>query len=77
MPAAGCTVTLIASPKFGMSSAEFCERLLAEQKLAVVPGSAFGASGEGFVRVSYAYSLKDLKKAMARIEAFAAEHHVN
>jgi len=63
--------------KFGMTSSEFCEKLLEEQKLAVVPGSAFGASGEGFVRISYAYSLKNLKKAMARIEAFAEAHGVN
>lgn len=56
--------------KFGMSSEEFARRLLDEQKLAVVPGSAFGASGEGFIRISYAYSMKDLQKAMDRIEAF-------
>ena len=44
--------------------------MLAEEKLAVVPGSAFGAGGEGFVRISYAYSLADLKKALDRIERF-------
>ena len=59
--------------KFGMSSNEFAERLLNDQKLAVVPGSAFGDSGEGFLRISYAYSLRDLKRAMERIEAFVAK----
>jgi aminotransferase len=59
--------------KFGMSSDEFAERILNEQKLAVVPGSAFGASGEGFLRISYAYSLRDLKRAVERIEAFVTE----
>ena len=54
----------------GMSSEEFCERLLSEQKVAVVPGNAFGESGEGFIRVSYAYSLKHLLEALKRIEAF-------
>jgi len=56
--------------QFGMSSNEFAERILKEQKLAVVPGSAFGDCGEGFLRISYAYSLRDLKRAMERIEAF-------
>ena len=55
---------------FGLSSEEFATRLLHEQKLAVVPGSAFGASGEGHLRISYADSLKDLKRAVDRIEAF-------
>ncbi|MGN0612949.1 MAG: aminotransferase class I/II-fold pyridoxal phosphate-dependent enzyme [Porcipelethomonas sp.] len=54
----------------GMSSEEFCEKLLNEQKVAVVPGNAFGESGEGFVRVSYAYSLKHLMEALRRIEIF-------
>ncbi len=56
--------------KFGMSSDEFAERLLNEQKLAVVPGNAFGNSGEGFLRISYAYSLKSLEKSMDRLEKF-------
>ena len=56
--------------KFGMTSDEFANRLLEEQHLAVIPGTAFGDSGEGFLRVSYAYSLKDLRKAMKRIEKF-------
>lgn len=55
---------------FGMTSDEFATRLLMEEKVAVVPGTAFGASGEGFVRISYAYSLDNLKKAMERIGRF-------
>lgn len=58
----------------GMSSQEFCEKLLDEQKVAVVPGDAFGESGEGFVRVSYAYSLKHLIEAMKRIKIFIDNH---
>lgn len=54
----------------GLTSEEFCERLLFEEKVAVVPGNAFGESGEGFIRISYAYSLKHLMEAMSRIEAF-------
>lgn len=54
----------------GMSSEEFCEKLLFEEKVAVVPGSAFGDSGEGYIRISYAYSLKHLMEAIARIEKF-------
>ncbi len=56
--------------EFGLSSEEFAEKLLESEKVAVVPGTAFGKSGEGFVRVSYAYSLEDLKKALERIERF-------
>ena len=56
--------------KFGMSSEEFATRLLHEQKIAVVPGTAFGASGEGFIRISYAYSIDDLKEALGRISKF-------
>ena len=55
---------------FGLSSEEFCERLLYEQKCAIVPGTAFGESGEGFARISYAYSVKHLKEALSKIEAF-------
>lgn len=58
----------------GMSSQEFCEKLLDEQKVAVVPGDAFGESGEGFVRVSYAYSLKHLIEALKRIKIFINNH---
>lgn len=56
--------------KFGLSSEEFAERLLYEFKCAIVPGTAFGRSGEGFARISYAYSLKHLSQALERIEAF-------
>ncbi len=56
--------------EFGMTSEEFASRLLEEQRLAVVPGTAFGECGEGFLRISYAYSLEDLKKAMDRMERF-------
>lgn len=56
--------------KFGLSSDEFAERLLREQKVAVVPGTAFGDCGEGFLRISYAYSIEDLKLALERIEIF-------
>ena len=56
--------------KFGLSSEEFCERLLYEHKCAIVPGTAFGESGEGFARISYAYSVKHISEALERIEAF-------
>ena len=56
--------------EFGMSSEEFATELLREEKVAVVPGSAFGDCGEGFLRISYAYSIEELKAALARIEAF-------
>lgn len=56
--------------KFGMSSDEFANRLLAEEKVAVVPGTAFGDCGEGFLRISYAYSLDNLKVALEKIEHF-------
>lgn len=59
--------------EFGMTSEEFVTELLRAQKVAVVPGTAFGACGEGFVRISYAYSLESLKKAMDRIEVFVTE----
>ncbi len=59
--------------KFGMTSEEFCTRLLKEEKLAVVPGTAFGDSGEGYIRVSYAYSLENLKAAMERLERFISK----
>jgi aminotransferase len=56
--------------RFGMTSEEFATRLLKEEKVAVVPGTAFGESGEGFVRISYAYSLEKLKEALGRIDHF-------
>ena len=59
--------------EFGMTSEEFAERFLMEEKVAVVPGTAFGDSGEGFLRISYAYSLQNLKAALARLERFIAK----
>ena len=56
--------------QFGMTSEEFAQRLLDRERVAVVPGSAFGACGEGFIRISYAYSLEDLKIAMKHIQNF-------
>ena len=57
----------------GMTSDEFCEKLLCSKKVAVVPGNAFGASGEGFVRASYCYSTDHIKEALCRIEEFLKE----
>ena len=54
----------------GLSSEEFCEKLLYERRTAVVPGTAFGESGEGFIRCSYAYSIKSIRIALERIEGF-------
>jgi aminotransferase len=59
--------------EFGMSSDEFATRLLSEEKLAVVPGTAFGECGEGFLRISYAYSLEKLKVAIGRLEHFVTK----
>ena len=56
--------------EFGMTSEEFAERFLKEEKVAVVPGTAFGDSGEGFLRISYAYSLQNLKAALERLDRF-------
>jgi aminotransferase len=56
--------------KFGITSDEFATRLLETEKLAVVPGTAFGDCGEGFLRISYAYSLDELKKGISSIESF-------
>ena len=56
--------------EFGMTSEEFATKLLEEEKVAVVPGTAFGACGEGFLRISYAYSLENLKVALDRMEHF-------
>ncbi|MCI5587749.1 MAG: aminotransferase class I/II-fold pyridoxal phosphate-dependent enzyme, partial [Lachnospiraceae bacterium] len=56
--------------EFGMTSDEFATKLLMEEKVAVVPGTAFGGCGEGFLRISYAYSIEDLKKALERIDRF-------
>ena len=57
----------------GMTSSEFCEKLIYSKKVAVVPGSAFGASGEGYVRVSYAYSVQHITTALSRIREFLEE----
>ncbi|SDW12466.1 aminotransferase [Lachnospiraceae bacterium KHCPX20] len=59
--------------EFGMTSEEFATRLLESKKVAIVPGTAFGACGEGFLRISYAYSLESLKVALDRIEEFVTE----
>ena len=59
--------------EFGMTSDEFATKLLNSKKIAVVPGTAFGECGEGFLRISYAYSLDDLKEALGRIEEFVTE----
>lgn len=56
--------------KFGMPCEEFCERLLYEERVAIVPGTAFGSCGEGFARVSYAYSVRHITEALERMEAF-------
>ena len=56
--------------KYGLKSEEFATRMLKEEHVAVVPGDAFGDSGEGFLRISYAYSIEDLKKALVRLEKF-------
>ena len=57
----------------GMTSDEFCERLLYSKNVAVVPGTAFGASGEGFIRASYCYSVEHIKEAVSRIGEFLKE----
>lgn len=59
--------------RFGMTSEEFCQKLLYDKRIAVVPGSAFGNSGEGFVRISYAYSQEDLKIALGKMAEFIKE----
>jgi aminotransferase len=59
--------------QFGMSSDDFCTSLLKAKKVAVVPGTAFGECGEGFVRISYAYSIENLKEALGRIEEYIKE----
>lgn len=56
--------------KFNLTSEEFCEKLLYEEKVACVPGNAFGIGGEGYIRISYCYSINELKNALDRIEKF-------
>ena len=63
--------------EFGMTSDEFATELLQSKKVAVVPGTAFGACGEGFLRISYAYSLDDLRTALDRVEEFVTELREN
>ena len=58
----------------GLTSSEFCEQLLRDKEVAIIPGSAFGASGEGYARISYAYSVDHLQTAMKRIREFLTEH---
>ncbi|MCC8190577.1 MAG: aminotransferase class I/II-fold pyridoxal phosphate-dependent enzyme [Planctomycetes bacterium] len=58
----------------GMSSVEFCEKLLLEEKVALVPGGAFGACGEGFIRSCYAYSIDNINEAMRRVKRFTERH---
>ena len=60
--------------RLGMTSEAFATRLLEEEKVAVVPGTAFGDCGEGFIRISYAYSLEDLKEAIGRVGRFVIRH---
>ena len=59
--------------EFGMTSEEFATRFLEEEKVAAVPGNAFGESGEGYLRISYAYSLEKLKVAMERLSHFVTK----
>lgn len=66
----GAFYTFPSIKRFGMSSDEFATRLLMEEKVAVVPGTAFGDCGEGYLRISYAYSLDNLKEALGRIQRF-------
>ncbi len=66
----GAFYTFPCIKRFGMTSDEFATRLLREEKVAVVPGTAFGDCGEGYLRISYAYSLKNLKEALGRMDRF-------
>jgi len=58
---------------FGLTSEEFCNRLLYDYHCAIIPGTAFGQGGEGFARISYAYSIKHITQALERIEAFVKD----
>ena len=58
---------------FGLTSEQFCEKLLYEEKCAIVPGSAFGDSGEGVARVSYAYSVEHISRAIDRLDKFLSK----
>ncbi|MPN01209.1 putative N-acetyl-LL-diaminopimelate aminotransferase [bioreactor metagenome] len=59
--------------KLNLTSEEFCNRLLQNKKVAIVPGSAFGIGGEGYIRISYCYSMENLKKALDSLEEFIRE----
>lgn len=72
-PARGTFYVFPSIRSTGMSSEEFCQKLLYAKQVAVVPGSAFGAAGEGYIRVSYSYSVNHLVTALARIEEFLNE----
>ena len=69
----GAFYTFPCIKEFGMTSDEFATHFLEEEKVAVVPGTAFGACGEGFLRISYAYSLEQLKEALGRLSRFVAK----
>ena len=56
----------------GLTSSEFCEKLLSQEKVAIIPGTAFGKCAEGYVRVSYSYSISHIKQALKRIERFVS-----
>lgn len=66
----GAFYTFPSIKRFGMTSDEFAIRLLQEEKVAVVPGTAFGDCGEGYLRISYAYCLESLKEALGRMGNF-------
>ena len=70
----GAFYTFPCIQSLGMTSDEFATRLLREEELAVVPGSAFGDCGEGFIRISYAYSIDELREAMDRMGRFIQKH---
>lgn len=74
-PAQGAFYLFPSIESSGLSSEEFCEKLLQEEKVAVVPGSAFGECGKNNIRISYAYSLKHLTEAANRIEHFLQKYH--
>ena len=74
-PAQGAFYLFPSIESSGMDSESFCEQLLQEERVAVVPGSAFGACGKNNIRISYAYSLKHLAEAANRMEHFLSKHH--
>jgi aminotransferase len=74
-PAQGAFYLFPSIESSGMDSESFCEQLLQEERVAVVPGSAFGACGKNNIRISYAYSLKHLSEAADRMERFLSKHH--